>query len=66
MQTGVVNFVAQLNMALELNYSNSALSQVFSYAALVDLFWKPIRQNQTASSSFEANIMATNKWATEL
>ena len=37
MKTGVVNLVAQLKTALHLNYSNSALSQVFSSAALVAL-----------------------------
>ena len=61
MKTEVVNSVAQLKTALHLNYSNSALSQVFSSAAL-----KSIRQNQTALSSCEAEIMATKKCATEL
>ena len=37
MKTGVVNLIAQLKAALHLNYSNSALSQVFSSAALVAL-----------------------------
>ena len=36
-QTGVVNLVAQSRTALHLNCSNSALSQVFSSAALVAL-----------------------------
>ena len=36
-QTGVVNLVAQLKTTLQLNYSNSDLSQVFSSAAMVDL-----------------------------
>ena len=37
MQIGVVNLLAQLKTALHLNYSDSALSQVFSSAALVAL-----------------------------
>ena len=36
-KTGVANLVAQLKTALHLKYSNSALSQVFSSAVLVDL-----------------------------
>ena len=49
MQNGVVNSVEQLKAALHLNYSNYALSQVFSSAALVALFpgnqYATIKQN---------------------
>ena len=38
MKTGVFNSVDQLKTELHLSYSNSSLSQVFSSAALVDLF----------------------------
>ena len=57
-QTGVVNLVEQLKTALHFNYSNSAPSQVFSSAALVDLLYG----NQSAKIRQPCAPMNQKSW----